>query len=393
MTDVLYLAWRYLVYHRLKTVLLTTTVAVIVYLPAGLNLIASRSAAQLQARAAGTPLLVGAKGSPLELVLSSLYFSADVPPSLRYAQVARVNRTGLARGIPLNTRFRAGDWTIVGTSLEYFEFRQLSIDRGRQFGLLGECVIGADVAESRGADLGESLLSTPDRVFDIAGAYPLKMPVVGVLAPTGGPDDLAVFVDLRTTWVIEGLAHGHQDLTQPEAEAGILSTEDGKIIANASVVQYNEITPENVGTFHFHGDEAGFPMTGLIVVPADQKSSTLVEGRYLGDESVQMLRPSRVMAELLGTVLTIRRFLMFAVLLLGSATVATIVLVFALSLQLRRREMDTMIKIGGTRSRLVSLVAVEILGVLLAGVTVAGSLTLMTSWLASSATRWLVQTI
>ena len=41
-------------------------------------------------------------------------------------------------------------------------------------------------------------------LFDLAGVYPLKMHVAGVLEPTGGPDDAAVFVDIRTSWVIEG---------------------------------------------------------------------------------------------------------------------------------------------------------------------------------------------
>ena len=72
MTDVLYLAWRYLVYHKIKTTVLVAAVAIIVYLPVGLNIIVSQSAKELTARAEATPLLVGAKGSPLELVLNSL---------------------------------------------------------------------------------------------------------------------------------------------------------------------------------------------------------------------------------------------------------------------------------------------------------------------------------
>ena len=74
MTDVLYLAWRYLAYHRVKTAVLVAAVAIIVYLPVGLNVIVSQSAKELTARAQATPLLIGAKGSSLELVLNSLYF-------------------------------------------------------------------------------------------------------------------------------------------------------------------------------------------------------------------------------------------------------------------------------------------------------------------------------
>ena len=70
MTDVLYLAWRYLTYHKVKTFVLVSAAAIIVYLPVGLDIIVSQSAKELTARAQATPLLVGAKGSPLELVLA-----------------------------------------------------------------------------------------------------------------------------------------------------------------------------------------------------------------------------------------------------------------------------------------------------------------------------------
>ncbi len=48
-------------------------------------------------------------------------------------------------------------------------------------------------------------MSSPESVFDITGVYPLKMNVVGILQPTGTPDDDAVFVDVKTAWVIGGL--------------------------------------------------------------------------------------------------------------------------------------------------------------------------------------------
>ena len=67
----------------------------------GLNVLVDQSAEQLTARALTTPLLVGAKGSPLELVLSSLYFDADAPALSRFGDVSRVRETGLAEPIPL----------------------------------------------------------------------------------------------------------------------------------------------------------------------------------------------------------------------------------------------------------------------------------------------------
>ena len=392
MRDVLYLAARYLIYHRWKTTILVAMITLIVYLPIGLQVLVNASARQLTARARSTPLLIGAKGSPLELVLRSLYFESDVPNDARYSEVTRVEESSFARAIPLLARFRTRHGPIVGTVLEYFDLRQLSLAEGRYFGMLGECVLGAHAAEDAGAELGGSVISTPESVFDLAGVYPLKMKVVGVLKPSATPDDRAVFVDLKTAWVIAGLAHGHDDLSRPAARDNILKTEGNAIIANAAVRHYNEITAENVSSFHFHGKPGDFPITAVIAVPQDQKSQTLLEGRYLSDdELVQIVAPSQVMDQLLATVLTVRRYILIAVGLVAVATLASLALVFMLSLQLRRREMETIIKIGGSRRRILSLIAAEICGVLAAGCLLALLLAAATAWTANSATRLLVQ--
>jgi putative ABC transport system permease protein len=254
--------------------------------------------------------------------------------------------------------------------------------------MIGECVLGATAADTAGVEPEGHVLSSPESVFDLAGVYPLKMKVVGVLKPTGTADDLAVFVDVKTAWVIAGLAHGHQDLSRPESAAGVLRIEGSKIIGNAAVVEYNEITPKNVSSFHFHGDPAAFPLTSVIVLPTDAKSYTLLQGRYLGeDERVQIVKPDAVMADLLGTIFTVRSYVMAAVIVLAVATLATMTLVFILSLQLRRREMETMQKIGGSKLRIRAIEAVEIVGVLGSGLLVASGLSALTYWFATTVTR------
>ena len=392
MNDVLYLAWRYLTYHRLKTVVLVASIAIIVYLPMGLNIVMNQSAKLLRNRAEETPLLVGAKGSPLELVLRSLYFETDEPDSIAYAEVQRIEDSGLATAIPVYARFKTRDGPIVATTLNYFEFRGMKLAEGRQMAVLGECVIGNEVARSGSFGVGDHILSSGEDVFNIAGVYPLKMKIVGILEQSGTPDDSAVFVDLKTAWIIEGLGHGHQDLSRPEAADSVLRKEGNRVVANASVMQYNEITPENVASFHFHGDISTFPITAIISVPNDEKSSALLQGRYLGDdEDVQTVRPAVVMEELLGTIFTVGRYVTFAVLIVGLSTLATMALVFLLSLQLRRRELETMIKIGASRWRVVCILGAEVFGVLCLGSAFAASLAAATYSFAGSATRLLIQ--
>ena len=58
--------------------------------------------------------------------------------------------------------------------------------------------------------------------------------------------------------------------------------------------------------------------------------------------------------------LTIKQFILAAVFIVGLATVATATLVFLLSLKRRRREIDTMHKIGGSRIRVASILMAEV---------------------------------
>lgn len=380
MNDLLYLVWRYIVFHRWKTTILVLSITLIIYLPVGLNVLVEQSAEQLTARARATPLLVGAKGSPLELALSSLYFDADTPALSRYADVARVRESGLAEPIPLYVRFDVRGQPVIGTTLEYFDFRELRIADGRQIAVLGEAVLGAKAARELGVRAGDEIVSSPENVFDLAGVYPLKMRITGVLEPAYTADDDAVFVDLKTSWIMQGLGHGHQDLDTSEAASAVLSRDDNRIVANASVVQYNEITAENIDSFHFHGDNGGFPITAALAVPHDQKSGVILQGRFGGDdEPSQIIRPVDVVDELLDTVLTIRQFVLAAVVIVGAATLATAILVFMLSLRLRRRERLTLFKIGGSRQAVAGMLMAEIAGVIVASALLATVLTLLTN--------------
>jgi putative ABC transport system permease protein len=267
----------------------------------------------------------------------------------------------------------------VGTSLDYFSFHDLSFASGRPMAVLGECVVGATVAEALGVKPGDAVISSPETVFDLAGVYPLKMKVAGVLNRAFTPDDDAIFIDVKTAWIIEGLGHGHQDLARPEAASAVLSRSENNIVANASIVQYNEITEDNVDSFHFHGDLAGYPLTAVLAVPRDEKSGTILRGRYTDDAATtQIIRPVTVIDELLDTILTIQQFIVAAVIIVGLATVATAALVFLLSLRLRRREIDTMHKIGGSRPRVASMLLAEVFIVVILSSTLAAAITVVT---------------
>jgi putative ABC transport system permease protein len=376
--DSVYVAWRYLTFSWGRSLTIIACVTLIAVLPLALELLLDESERQLLARAETTPLVVGAKGSSLDLVMNSLYFGDTVPELISMAAVDRVAETDLALPIPLYVRFKARARPIVGTNLDYFDFRGLTIAEGRSLALLGECVLGARVAEELGLAPGDSLLSSPETLFDLAGVYPLKMRVAGVLAPAQSADDLAVFIDLKTAWVIQGLVHGHQDLTAVTDPTLVMERSDGQVTATAKLAQYAEITPENIDSFHFHGSPTDYPITAIIALPHDERAGALLRGRYVGagedGELQQILVPGDVIEGLLANIFRIKSVLDAVILVVGLATVLALILVFALSLRLRQGEIRTIFKLGCSRATIARLLAAEVAIILAAAALLTGLL-------------------
>ena len=85
--------------------------------------------------------------------------------------------------------------------------------------------------------------------------------------------------------------------------------------------------------------------------------------------------------------LTVQRYVVAAFVVVGLSTLGTALLVFLLSLRLRRREIETMVKIGGARGRIAALMAAEIGLVVLVSLTLGIVLTALTAWFGAEAIR------
>jgi len=359
--DSLYVAWRYVCFNKGKTAILVACITLITFLPLALQILLGESERQLMSRAVSTPLVVGAKGSSLDLVMNTLYFANEVPETISLKAANRVADTDLALPIPVYVRFQARGNPIVATTLDYFDFRNLKIAQGSQLAVLGDCVLGAKVAGDLGLKKGDSLVSSPETLFDLAGVYPLKMKVVGVLEKSHTSDDLAVFVDLKTAWVIQGLGHGHEDVTKLKDPTLVLKRTEKNVAATAKLYHQTEITNKNIDSFHFHGDLADYPITAVIAVPRDPKSGTLLQGRYLVQgETQQIVRPKDVIDGLLQSIFRIKNVLDAVIAVVAFATILALILVFALSLRLRQREIQTIFKLGCRRATIARLLAAEI---------------------------------
>ena len=353
--NALYLAFSYLRYHWARSLVLVIATALILFVPVATQILLSTSQTALVARGEATPLLLGNRGSRLDLTMAALYFSDERPDPIAMREVDVIWDSNLAVPIPVHTAFSSGGFRIVGTTLDYFEFRNLALADGRGLSFLGEAVIGAQVAQDLGKGMGDVLVSAPENLFDLDGVYPLEMPIVGVLAPTNTPDDQAIFVDIKTAWVIQGIGHGHEDVvTAADIAAGT------ETLANAAVVQYQRITPDNIDSFHFHGAQAEFPATAVILVPNDRRSATILKGRYLDSENPsQLFEPAQVIQGLVDRIFRIKSLLDVVTAIIAVAAVAAVGLAVFLSYRLRAKEIATAVKLGARQGMVLRLLAAE----------------------------------
>ena len=359
--NALYLAFAYLRYHWARSLVLVLVAALILFVPVATQTLLSTSERSLVARGEATPLLLGARGSQLDLTMAALYFSDERPDPVPMSEVETIWDSGYGIPIPVHTAFASNNFRIVGTTLDYFDFRNLEVTDGRGLSILGDAVIGAGVAQALGKTVGDTLISSPENLFDLDGTYPLEMPITGILAPTNTPDDDAIFVDIKTAWVIQGIGHGHEDVvTAAEVEAGTAA------IANAAVVQYQRITEDNIDSFHFHGSQDDFPATAVIVVPNDIRASTILRGRYLDSAlPTQMFKPAGVIQGLVDRIFRIKSLLDAVTAIIAIAALAAIGLAVFLSYRLRAREIATAVKLGARKGMVLRLLAAETVTLLL----------------------------
>ena len=349
MRGILRLTWRYLTFNKVKSAILLICLTITIFLPLAMQRLIHVYEAKMGERARSTPLIVGAKGDRFDLVLSSLYLRSEPPEPITARDLDELREYGRSESIPLYLGFSAGGKPIVGTTTDYFHFRNLQPAAGTLPLQLGDAVIGSAVAAALDLAPGDSILSDEASLIDLAGAYPLKMPVVGVLAPSDSPDDDAVFVDLKTAWVIAGIGHGHSDLADPEQSGFVADRSEDSITANPAVVTFNEITDDNIDTFHFHSARSELPITSIITIPNSDKDRTLIKGRYSVSPRTQLLVPREVVDELMGLVFRVKRFFDGSLYLVLLSTVLFLALVILLSMRIRKRERQTMFLIGCDR--------------------------------------------
>jgi len=171
---------------------------------------------------AGIDVVVGAKGSPLQLILAGV-FHMDVPPgNVPLAEVqALAKHPQVAQVIPLSLGDSVMGFRIVGTTHDYPAHYGATLAQGTLWSTPMQAVLGAQVVKATGLQVGQDF--TGSHGLGGGGHEHADMPytVTGVLAPCACVLDRLVLTDTASVWnVHEGLAPGEfEGLSAEDREA------------------------------------------------------------------------------------------------------------------------------------------------------------------------------
>lgn len=317
---------------------------------------------QLSRNLAGVNLIIGAKGSPLQLVMSSLYHvqypTGNIPISgvLPYLNPAHPY---IEKAIPLSLGDSYEGRRIVGTRPDFLSLYNATLAAGRIWEAPMEAVVGAGAARDLGLELGDTFLGSHGLAADSLLIHEDSPPftVVGILNPTGSVADQLLLSSNESTWLVHD-EHEHEEENHEEHDHDHAAHDHD----------------------HDHGQETAaeesLPLGQITAYPDKQITSLLLKFKGNSIFSLNLQRginentgmlaasPSYEIDSLYATMGPGESILQRLALVIVLVSILSIFISLYTSLNERRKELALIRSLGGGRSTLLGLLLTE--GVILA---------------------------
>jgi putative ABC transport system permease protein len=330
--SMLRLAWAYLAARPLLTLLHVAMLAIGVGTMILLLLFTSQAGERLERDARPVDLVVGAKGSPLQLIMSAV-LHVDVPTgNISHAEALRLAANPMvasATPISLGDGFRG--FRIVGTDASFLSPYGARGAQGKSFAEPMEALLGATVARRSGLAPGAQLVGTHGLAASGTAHEEHPYRVVGVLAPTGTVVDRLVLTPLASVWEVH------------DEHRGDVPAHEGK-------------------------DEPKREITALLVKYRTPLAAAILPRLVNSTTSMQAASPAYEMARLmnlLGVGVDVLR--VFAIVLMATAAASMFVALMS-ALQERRYDLALLRMLGARPATLFALLACEGVTLVVAGV-------------------------
>ena len=265
------MAFRYVRARRGVTALTVLSLALGTALPCTILLLREQAESALLREGTGVDMVVGAKGSPLQLVLSTVH-QIDLPtgniPHALYEQLKADRRVEAA--VPIALGDNLAGYRIVGTSRAFFDWRPRDIEgdaawirlqQGRLFEAPFEAVLGAEAARQLNLHLGDSFIGYHGlRPAPGAGHPEFPYTVTGILAPLGGAVDRLILTPTESVWLVH-------EAEERQYQAKFGGTEPGEMPMEVTAVWLRLRSP---GTRMWLRDEINRTTDAMAAIPLNE---------------------------------------------------------------------------------------------------------------------------
>ena len=301
---------------------------------------------------AGIDLVIGAKGSPLQMILSSMYH-IDAPTGNIKVGDARAflnpKHPLLKASVPLSLGDSYGGFRIVGTTHSFLDLYSTEIADGKIWERTFDVTIGSTVAAARGLKIGDSFQSTHGFIDDdaLAHEHETDFVVVGIFKPSGSVVDRLILTGFESIWEV----HGHAE--EPADTANHIATN------------------HNHGQANHVEDLLGHPEESITSILVQYKSRTNIQ-------ALNLLRNINENTGLQAASPAIEMNRLYSLVGVGTDTLRNIAIIIAIvsalsifislfnALKDRKYELALMRVMGGSRSKLFGMITLE--GLILAGI-------------------------
>ncbi len=271
------IVWRNLFHKPLPTLLSIILLAFSVGIMALLLLLQRQLGQKFSADLRDTDLVLGAKGSPLQLVLSAIYHIDAPTGNINLAEANKIRRNPLVKSaIPLAYGDSYRGFRIVGTDSNYVAKYEARLQSGRMFQADLEVVIGAQAARRTGLTVGQTFNGTHGEAEQGHVHEEFAYTVVGILAPSGAVLDNLLLTNVSSVWKI----HEHAEAEGQEHDEAAHEHHDHDDHAGHEHGTTQNLTTESTEDTEFHGatqnskPETQNPATELHGVTQNSKPKT-----------------------------------------------------------------------------------------------------------------------
>jgi putative ABC transport system permease protein len=314
--------------------------------------------------AQGIDLVVGAKGSPLQLILSSVYH-VDIPTgNIPLQDAERLKSNPLIKAtVPLALGDSFEGFRIVGTNHDYVLLYEGKTTEGRLWNKSFEAVLGSEVAAHGRLKIGDQFVGSHGIVE--AGEKHEHSPytVVGLLAPSGTVLDRLVLTSVESVWEVHGQGAHHDEDEKYDKDR------------NGEPAREQHLQPQEI--------------TAVLVQYRSPMAAAVLPRQINSQTALQAASPAFESARLLNIVgIGIDAVQAFALVLILCAGLSVFIALYN-ALRERSYDLAVMRSLGASRAKLLSAVLIEgliltMLGVLL-GLLLGHLLTeALGTWLQSS---------